>query len=83
MRHRTVVAGITALLLAAAPALADDKTECQSGIRMIKAQIAKKPSKPVLDKLQQALKTAEQEVIEGDWDECVAAVKEARRALQK
>jgi hypothetical protein len=73
---------VAVLLAITAPvSWADDKAECAAGIEMIKAEIARKPTKRVLDRLQKALKTAEQEVDEGDWDECVVAVREAKKAL--
>jgi len=62
---------------------ADDKAECTAGIELIKAEIAKKPAKRVLNRLQKALKAAEQEVGEADWDECVAAIREGKKALPK
>jgi len=57
---------------------ADDKSECLDGIKAIKTAIAKKPPKPVMDRLKRALDSAEQEEFEGDWDECLAAVRQAR-----
>ncbi len=81
---RTILFSIaTAVVFVAQSASADDKTKCKEGAEFIKAEIAKKPAKPVLDKLQKALDTVDQETIEGDWDECVAAVNKARRALHK
>ena len=44
----------------------------------IKAAIARLPAKPVLDQLQQALDSAQQEEIESDWDECVAAIRKIK-----
>ena len=69
---------ICATELGASPLLADDKSECLDGIKAIKTAIAKKPPNPVLDRLKRALDSAEQEEFEGDWDECVAAVKQAK-----
>jgi hypothetical protein len=60
---------------------ADDKAECTAGIELLKAEIAKKPAKRVLSRLQRALKAAEQEVGENDWDECVSAFREGKKAL--
>ena len=78
MRNRAWFIAITLVLLSGTFAFADDKSECLDGIKAIKAAIAKKPAKPVLDRLKQALGNAEQEEFEGDWDECLAAVKQAR-----
>jgi hypothetical protein len=75
---------VTVLLAFVAPAAwADEKAECTAGIELIKAEIAKKPAKGVLNRLQKALKSAEQEVDEGDWDECVAAIREGKKALPR
>lgn len=71
------------VLLASAPdlALADDQADCRAGIEMIKSEIAKKPPQAVSTKLQAALRVAEREQNEREFDECVDAVKDARRAL--
>jgi len=74
---------VISLAFAASNAWADDKSECTAGLQLIKAAIAKKPANPVLNRLQEALKTAEQEVDEGDWDECVAAIRQGKQALQQ
>ena len=68
---------ITFMLLGGTSAFADDKSECLEGIKAIKAAVAKKPPKPVLDRLKRALDTAEQEQFEQDWDECADAVRQA------
>ena len=78
MRNGAWFIAITLLLLSGTFAFADDKSECLDGIKAIKAAVAKKPPKPVLDKLKRALDSAEQEEFEGDWDECVAAVRQAK-----
>jgi len=78
MRNGAWFIAITLLLLSGTFAFADDKSECLDGIKAIKAAVAKRPPKPVLDKLKRALDSAEQEEFEGDWDECVAAVRQAK-----
>jgi hypothetical protein len=78
MRNRAWLAAVTILVLAGSPALADDKSACLAGIKSIKAAIAQHPAKPVLDQLQQALDSAQQEEIESDWDECVAAIRKVK-----
>lgn len=78
MRNRIWLAAVAFLLLSGGLAWADDKAECQAGIRAIKAAIAKKPAKPVLDRLKRALDSAQQEEFEKDWDECLDAVKQAK-----
>jgi len=74
MRNRAWRAAVAILVLMGSPTLADDKSACLAGIKSIKAAIARHPAKPVLDQLQQALDSAQQEEIESDWDECVAAI---------
>jgi hypothetical protein len=78
MRHRVWPAVVAIVLLVGSPARADDKSACLAGIKSIKAAIARHPAKPVLDQLQAALASAEQEEIESDWDECVAAIRKAK-----
>ena len=83
MRNGAWFIAITFLLLSGTFAFADDKSECLDGIKAIKAAVAKKPPKPVLDKLKRALDSAEQEEFEGDWDECVVAVRQAKLPKEK
>ena len=47
-------------------------------ILTIEGAIAKNPPKPVLDRLKQALDSAQQEEVESDWDECVDAIKKVK-----
>jgi glucose-6-phosphate isomerase len=70
-------------LLAAAPAFADDKAACQDGIAMIRDALAKNPSEASLPKLKKALRVAEREQGEGEYDECLDAVGDAKRAMTK
>ncbi len=81
MRVIALAALPVAAILAAAPARADDQALCRTGIAMIRAEIAKKPAGAVLSKLQTALRVAEREDREGEFDECLDAVKDADRAL--
>jgi hypothetical protein len=83
LRNGAWFIAITFLLLSGTFAFADDKSECLDGIKAIKAAVAKKPPKPVLDKLKRALDSAEQEEFEGDWDERVAAVRQAKLPKEK
>ncbi|NEU12532.1 hypothetical protein G3T14_10330 [Methylobacterium sp. BTF04] len=71
-----------AVFLIAGPALADDKFACTDGIAMIKAELAKPPAETVLPKLKKALRVAERELGEGEFDECLDAVGDAKRALK-
>ena len=77
---RVGIAALAALLLAS-PALADDKAACASGIAMIKDEIARNPPESVLPKLKKALRVAEREQGEAEYDECMDAVGDAKRAL--
>ncbi len=83
MRHQVFLVAAVALVLIAPRALADDRADCLSGIEMLKAEIAKNPAKPLLDQLKEALEEAEQEAVEGDWDECLDAIEEAKEALSR
>jgi hypothetical protein len=77
MRNGAWFIAIAFVLLTGPFAFADDKSECLDGIKAIKAAVAKNPPKTVLERLKQALANAEQEEFEGDWDECVAALRQA------
>jgi len=70
-----------ALIIWTVPAHADDRSDCKSGITMIQAEIAKKPPQATLRKLETALRVARREDQEGEYDECVDAVNDARKAL--
>ena len=80
MRHRILFAAVTVLLLSSGLAHADDKSTCLAGVQALKAAIAKRPPQAELDRLKQTLSSAEQEVLEGDWDECAGIIKKARPA---
>jgi hypothetical protein len=77
MRNLVWLATAMALTLTTSSAFADDKSECLAGVQAIKAAIAKRPPKETLDRLQKALDSAQQEVFESDWDECVTYIKQA------
>ncbi|KQO70522.1 hypothetical protein ASF22_16730 [Methylobacterium sp. Leaf87] len=66
----------------ASPALADDRTACTDGIGMIRMEFGKNPAEPLQGKLKKALRVAERELGEGEFDECLDAVGDARRALK-
>ncbi|MEJ1157914.1 hypothetical protein [Prosthecomicrobium sp. N25] len=72
-----------ALALSAGAAAADDRAECEKGIAFIKAEIGKNPAEPVMTKLKKALKDANRELGETEYDECMDAVKDAQKALGK
>lgn len=71
-----------AALVSAAPAFADDRAECAAGIAVIQSEIAKAPPEAVLAKLRKALKVAQREQGEGEFDECLDAVGDAKRAVK-
>jgi hypothetical protein len=72
-----------ALLALPGPAFADRKADCTKGVSMIKAELAKKHPTAVREQLKKALDSAEGEVIENDWGECMDFVGAARKALGK
>jgi hypothetical protein len=78
MRNRIWLTAAVFLLVSGSLASAADRSQCEAGIRAIKAAIAKKPPQPVLDRLKRALDSAQQEEFEKDWDECVDAIKQAK-----
>ena len=82
MRNAIPIAILLALFIPAR-AWADKESDCQKGITTLKSELKKKHPKPMRDQLQKALKDAQKEDGEGDWDECVDAVKAGTRALGK
>lgn len=80
---RFLSVAIAILALSVAPALADEKAECATGIAMIESALAAKPSETALPKLTKALRVAKREQGEGEFDECLDALGDAKRALAK
>ena len=72
-----------AVMMSATAAMADNKSDCQKGVAMIKAELKKKHPAPVLLTLRKALSDAETEVIEEDWSECMDDIKTARAASKR
>ena len=70
-------------LLIATPAVADDKSACAAGIAIIRDALAKGPPPASMAKLRQSLRIAEREQGEAEYDECLDAVGDARRALAR
>ncbi|WP_026362875.1 histidine kinase [Methylopila sp. M107] len=70
-------------LFAASPASADDAAECDAGIEMISAESAKQHPKATADALKTALRVAKREKGEKEYDECLDAVEDAKKALKK
>ncbi len=56
---------------------------CAEGIAAVKARVEKLAPGAVPPKLKRALKIAEREQGEGEFDECLEALDDAKRALPK
>ncbi|GJD72976.1 hypothetical protein [Methylobacterium goesingense] len=82
MRAPTILALCVLLALGSAAARADDKAACVEGIAMIRAELAKPAPEAIQPKLKKALRVAEREMGEGEFDECLDAVGDAKRALK-
>jgi hypothetical protein len=72
-----------AAMMSATAAMADNKSNCEKGVAMIKVELTKKHPAPVLATLRKALSDAQTEAIEEDWSECLDHIKTARTALGK
>jgi DNA-binding FrmR family transcriptional regulator len=71
-------------MMSATAAMVDNKSDCQKGVAMIKAELKKKKHPaPVLVTFRKALSDAETEVIEEDWSECMDHSKTAPAARGK
>jgi len=81
MLRSILLATTAAALMSATSAMADQKSDCQKGVAMIKAELKKKHPPPILDRLKKALSDAENEVMEADWSECMDHIKAARGAI--
>ncbi|MGX7703344.1 hypothetical protein [Methylobacterium sp. Gmos1] len=71
------------LLLTALPARADDAAACRDGIATIKAELAKSPAEPLAKALRRELRVAERELGEREYDECLDAVRDARKSISR
>lgn len=81
MLSAALLAGV-ALVAGTSLAAADEAKECTDGVAMIKAEIAKAPPKATLDKLNKALRGAQRELGEKEYDECLDFVGDARKAVK-
>jgi Rad3-related DNA helicase len=80
MLRSFLLALTSAVLMSTATARANDKSDCQKGVAMIKAELKKKHPERVLVTL---LSDAELEEAEEDWSDCMKYVKTARAVLRK
>ena len=71
-----------ALMLAVGSARADDRGDCAAGIAMLQAELPKATG-AVRTKLERELRVARREQDEGEFDECMDAIRAARTALGK
>jgi hypothetical protein len=83
MRRSVLLAATAAVMMGPHAAMAENKSDCQKGVAMIKAELKKKHPEAVLVTLRKALSDAENEAIEEDWSECMDYIKTARAALEK
>jgi hypothetical protein len=83
MVRRSVLLISLVLIALSGPAFADSKADCTKGVAMIKAELAKKHPAAVREQLKKALDSAEGEVVENDWGECLDYVAAARKAISK
>jgi uncharacterized protein YqgV (UPF0045/DUF77 family) len=83
MLRSVLLAALTVVMVSTNPAMANNKSDCQKGVAMIKAELKRKHPEPVLVTLRKALSDAQTEVIEADWSECMDYIKTARAALHK
>jgi hypothetical protein len=81
MRHCLALCAVLLVLPIAPASAAFGEKECAAGIAMIKGEIAKSPAPSLLGKLKSALRVAEREAGERQFDECEDAVKDAESAL--
>ena len=83
MLRSVLLGAMAAVMISATAATADNRSDCQKGVAMIKAELKKKHPAPVIATLRKALSDAENEVMEADWSECMDYIKTARAALSK
>ncbi|GBD48461.1 histidine kinase [Methylopila sp. Yamaguchi] len=76
-----LAAAFAVITLGAGAAHADDASTCDQGIAMIEAEQAKTHPAPVAEALKTALRVAKREKGEKEYDECLDAVADAKKAL--
>lgn len=83
MKIELFAAAALAATIASGPALADDAADCDSGIKMIESEQAKEHPNATADALKTALRVAKREKGEQEYDECLDAISDAKKALKK
>lgn len=81
MTRIILLTAVASLTLVAGAARADDAQKCDEGIAFIEAEQAKKPAAAVGEKLKTALRVAKREKGEKEYDECLDAVADAKKAV--
>ena len=81
--RRLIASCVVTAVSSAAPAAADDLAECNAGIALIRAELDKKPPQATQTALQRALRSAERELKEAEFDECMDAIEDAKKALRR
>jgi 3-methyladenine DNA glycosylase AlkC len=83
MLRSVLLAVALAVLMSTTAAMADDKSDCQKGVAMIRTELKKKHPERVLVILRKALSDAELEEAEEDWADCMKYIKSARASLSR
>lgn len=84
MRHLFVPCiAVAAIAFSVMPAAADDQDECNAGIVMIEAELDKSPPQATQTALRRALRDAERESKGAEFDECLDAIEDAKKALSR
>ena len=73
--------GLACAIGAVEEARAQNRADCEAGIRFITEALARETRADVRDELAKALRDAERELGEGEYDECMEAVEDARDAV--
>ncbi|HEY0292993.1 MAG TPA: histidine kinase [Hansschlegelia sp.] len=80
---RSLLLAAAALAVGIGAARADDSGDCDAGIAMIKTEMAAQHPPAIVDALKTALRVAQREKGEKEYDECLDAVADAKKALKK
>jgi hypothetical protein len=80
---RIYILASLAIFATATAVRADDAADCDSGIAIIRAEQGREHAKATTEALKTALRVAEREKGEKEYDECLDAVADAKKALKK